>query len=125
AARRAGGHGRRLRPGPPQPGGLGHLARAGRHPAGHVRRSMSEVSKETAPTVLELTGVSRQFGAVRALSDVSFECRAGEIHALVGENGSGKSTLLGIASGFVEPDTGTVRIGGKELRTDSPALEIG
>jgi ribose transport system ATP-binding protein len=83
---------------------------------------MSEVSKETAPTVLELTGVSRQFGAVRALSDVSFECRAGEIHALVGENGSGKSTLLGIASGFVEPDTGTVRIGGKELRTDSPAL---
>jgi len=53
---------------------------------------MSEVSKETAPTVLELTGVSRQFGAVRALSDVSFECRAGEIHALVGENGSGKST---------------------------------
>ena len=83
---------------------------------------MTEVSVETAPTVLELTGVSRQFGAVRALSDVSFECRAGEIHALVGENGSGKSTLLGIASGFVEPDTGTVRIGGKELRTDSPAL---
>ena len=57
---------------------------------------MSEVSKETAPTVLELTGVSRQFGAVRALSDVSFECRAGEIHALVGENGSGKSTCSGL-----------------------------
>ncbi|HJR86442.1 MAG TPA: sugar ABC transporter ATP-binding protein [Acidimicrobiia bacterium] len=72
--------------------------------------------------VLELTGVSRQFGAVRALTDVSFECRPGEIHALVGENGSGKSTLLGIASGFVEPDLGTIRIGGKPLRTDSPAL---
>ena len=71
--------------------------------------------------VLELTGVSRQFGAVRALSDVSFDCRAGEIHALVGENGSGKSTLLGIASGFVEPDRGTIRIGGEPLRTDSPA----
>ena len=77
----------------------------------------------TAPElVLELTGVSRQFGAVRALTDVSFECRPGEIHALVGENGSGKSTLLGIASGFVEPDLGTIRIGGKVLRTDSPAL---
>lgn len=71
--------------------------------------------------VLELEGVSRQFGAVRALTDVSFECRAGEVHALVGENGSGKSTLLGIASGFVDPDLGSVRIGGKPLRTDSPA----
>jgi ribose transport system ATP-binding protein len=58
---------------------------------------------------------------VRALTDVSFECRAGEVHALVGENGSGKSTLLGIASGFVKPDRGTVSIGGMRLRRDSPA----
>ncbi len=86
---------------------------------------MSDGNPEEGSTnhevVLELTGVSRQFGAVRALSQVSFECRAGEIHALVGENGSGKSTLLGIASGFVEPDRGTIRIGGEPLRTDSPA----
>ena len=76
----------------------------------------------TSDVVLELSGISRQFGAVRALSDVSLDCRAGEVHALVGENGSGKSTLLGIASGFVDPDSGTIRIGGKPLRTDSPAL---
>jgi len=76
----------------------------------------------TTELALELSGVSRQFGAVRALTSVSFECRAGEIHALVGENGSGKSTLLGIASGFVEPDRGTVRIGGRLLSRDSPAL---
>jgi ribose transport system ATP-binding protein len=75
----------------------------------------------TGGLVLELRGVSRQFGAVRALTDVSFDCRAGEIHALVGENGSGKSTLLGIASGFVDPDLGTVQIGGHPLRHDSPA----
>jgi ribose transport system ATP-binding protein len=75
----------------------------------------------TEELVLELRGVSRQFGAVRALTDVSFECRAGEVHALVGENGSGKSTLLGIASGFVDPDLGTVQIGGQQLRRDSPS----
>jgi ribose transport system ATP-binding protein len=86
---------------------------------------MSERDPGTATDhelVLELTGVSRQFGAVRALTDVDFDCRAGEVHALVGENGSGKSTLLGIASGFVDPDLGTVQIGGKPLRRDSPAL---
>jgi ribose transport system ATP-binding protein len=75
----------------------------------------------TGDLVLELRGVSRQFGAVRALTDVGFDCRAGEVHALVGENGSGKSTLLGVASGFVDPDLGTIRIGGRPLRRDSPA----
>jgi ribose transport system ATP-binding protein len=72
------------------------------------------------PVVLSLRGVSKAFGAVQALRDVDFECRAAEIHALVGENGSGKSTLLGIASGFLAPDTGTVEIGGRRRRRGSP-----
>jgi ribose transport system ATP-binding protein len=76
----------------------------------------------SSEVVLDLSGISRQFGAVRALTNVSFDCRPGEVHALVGENGSGKSTLLGIASGFVEPDLGTVRIGDHILKRDSPAL---
>src|ERR671931_2659386 len=71
--------------------------------------------------VLSLDGVSKAFGAVQALRDVSFDCRAGEVHALVGENGSGKSTLLGVASGFLAPDDGTVEIGGRRRRRGSPA----
>src|SRR5438093_5057472 len=73
------------------------------------------------PVVLALGGVSKAFGAVQALRDVSFDCRAGEVHALVGENGSGKSTLLGIASGFLAPDGGAVEIGGHRRRRGSPA----
>jgi ribose transport system ATP-binding protein len=71
--------------------------------------------------VLTLRGVSKAFGAVQALREVSIDCRAGEIHALVGENGSGKSTLLGIASGFLTPDEGTVVIGETQRRRVSPA----
>ncbi len=71
--------------------------------------------------VLSLRGISKSFGAVQALRQVSFECRAGEVHALVGENGSGKSTLLGIASGFVAPDEGEIEIGGTLRRRGSPA----
>ena len=68
-----------------------------------------------------LRGVSKSFGAVQALREVSFDCRPGEMHALVGENGSGKSTLLGIASGFVAPDRGEIEIGGQLRRRGSPA----
>jgi ribose transport system ATP-binding protein len=81
----------------------------------------SERGLTTGDVVLELRGISRQFGAVRALTDVSVDCRAGEVHAIVGENGSGKSTLLGIASGFVDPDRGEISIAGRRLRRDSPA----
>src|SRR5437588_7836272 len=74
-----------------------------------------------SPVVLSLAAVWKAFGPVQALRDVSFDCRAGEVHALVGENGSGKSTLLGIASGFLAPDAGTVDIGGRRRRRGSPA----
>jgi len=71
--------------------------------------------------VLALRGVSKAFGAVQALHDVSVDCQSGEIHALVGENGSGKSTLLNIASGFLAPDEGAVEVGGVQRRRISPA----
>ena len=83
---------------------------------------MSTPGPVTPDVVLSLHGVSKAYGAVQALRDVSFECRAGEVHALVGENGSGKSTLLKIASGFISADVGTVEIVGRRLTRASPAL---
>lgn len=73
---------------------------------------------------LSLKNISKQYGVVQALKDVSVDFHAGQIHAVVGENGSGKSTLLGVASGFVEPNRGTVTIGGQLLRRDSPAQAL-
>ncbi|MGE5272185.1 MAG: sugar ABC transporter ATP-binding protein [Verrucomicrobiota bacterium] len=80
-----------------------------------------------APVVLSLQGVSKRFGTVQALQDVSMECRAGEVHAVVGENGSGKSTLLGIASGYLAPDEGVVEIAGHRLHAAraGEALRLG
>ncbi len=60
---------------------------------------------------LELTGVSKRFGATQALRDVSFRVRRGTVHALLGENGAGKSTLVGTAFGLLNADSGTVTAG--------------
>ena len=58
------------------------------------------------PAFLDLSGVSKRFGGVQALRDVSLRVRAGEVHCLVGENGSGKSTLIKIISGVLAPEPG-------------------
>jgi simple sugar transport system ATP-binding protein len=73
-----------------------------------------------APVVLEMSNISKSFGAVTALVDVSIKLRQGEVLALVGDNGAGKSTLIKILSGFHQPDTGTIVSQGKEVRFASP-----
>jgi simple sugar transport system ATP-binding protein len=73
---------------------------------------------------LELTGVAKSFGPVRANRDASLEVRRGEIHALVGENGAGKSTLMRILSGMYAPDSGRVEVNGRDATGWSTAQAI-
>ncbi len=72
------------------------------------------------PIILEMNHISKTFGAVTALVDVSIKLRQGEVLALVGDNGAGKSTLIKILSGFHHPDSGVIVYQGKEVRFDTP-----
>jgi simple sugar transport system ATP-binding protein len=72
------------------------------------------------PVILETRHISKAFGAVTALIDVSIKLHQGEVLALVGDNGAGKSTLIKILSGFHQPDTGTILSKGQEVRFGSP-----
>ncbi len=71
-------------------------------------------------SIVELHGIHKSFAGFPALKDVSFDVRAGEVHALLGENGAGKSTLIRIISGVHAPDRGEVRIGGEVVGLSSP-----
>jgi branched-chain amino acid transport system ATP-binding protein/branched-chain amino acid transport system permease protein len=66
--------------------------------------------------VLEVEGVFKQFGGIRAVADAGLSVGAGEIHALIGPNGAGKTTLFNLISGLFAPDQGTVRLNGREIQ---------
>ena len=69
---------------------------------------MNEASGTMHPPLLRLEGLSKHFGPVVALDEVSFEVRAGEVVALLGDNGAGSSALIKIVSGSLEPSGGRV-----------------
>lgn len=69
---------------------------------------------------LEMKHISKRFGGVQALNDVSLQIEPGEIHALIGENGAGKSTLMKILSGAYKRDSGTIHIDGREVTINNP-----
>ena len=73
------------------------------------------------PPFLELRGLAKAFGVVRALDGVDLVVRGGEVHALVGENGAGKSTLIAIAAGVHQPDRGEIVLRGTPVRFRGPA----
>lgn len=70
--------------------------------------------------VMEASGINKSFPGVKALSDVSITIRKGEVVALLGENGAGKSTLIKVLSGVYQPDSGTIKLNGKEVKFDLP-----
>ncbi len=76
---------------------------------------------------LEIDGISKSFGVVEALTDVTFSVRKGEIHTLLGENGAGKSTLVKIIKGELVPDSGALRLEGRTIDEYSPqkSMELG
>lgn len=69
--------------------------------------------------VLNMKGISKSFPGVKALSNVDFELRKGEIHALMGENGAGKSTLIKVLTGVYEIDEGQINLNGKDIKITS------
>jgi rhamnose transport system ATP-binding protein len=71
--------------------------------------------------LLQLSGVAKSFGAVRALKGVSLDLWPGEVHALLGENGAGKTTLMKIITGAESPDEGALEIAGRPVSRLSPA----
>ncbi|MBL7498828.1 sugar ABC transporter ATP-binding protein [Frankia sp. CNm7] len=71
-------------------------------------------------STVALAGISKRYGPVQALRDVSLTVGTGEVLGLIGENGAGKSTLIGVLSGTVRPDTGTMTVGGREAPLGDP-----
>ncbi|MYZ47567.1 ABC transporter ATP-binding protein [Rhizobiales bacterium L72] len=70
--------------------------------------------------ILEVRGVSKSFGGLRALNDVNLTVQEGSIHAIIGPNGAGKSTLLNVLIGLIEADEGTITYAGERIRGLSP-----
>ncbi|NPV30579.1 MAG: sugar ABC transporter ATP-binding protein [Firmicutes bacterium] len=75
-----------------------------------------------ACNLVEARGITKVFPGVKALTDVDFELRAGEVMALVGENGAGKSTLIKIITGVYTPDAGSLFVNGAEVKQFSPSI---
>ena len=74
---------------------------------------------EQSPPAIELTGINKAFGAVKANKNVHLSVARGSIHGIVGENGAGKSTLMSILYGFYEADSGEIKVNGQSVRIRS------
>lgn len=85
-----------------------------------MRKTTKPENKNDQDWVIELNGVSKNYGGVKALSQVDFKCKKGSIHAILGENGAGKSTLIKIMSGVVQASEGDLIVGGEVRHFANP-----
>ena len=89
---------------------------------------VSDVIKDDRQkSLLEVTALSKSFGSARALKDVNFDVRAGEVHCVLGQNGAGKSTLIKVLAGAHQPDSGEIRWNGDLVTLPDPiaAIDLG
>lgn len=79
------------------------------------------------PYVIEMENITKEFGNFKANDNITLKVEKGEIHALLGENGAGKSTLMSILFGLYQPESGVIKINGKEVKINNPndANELG
>ena len=75
-------------------------------------------------SLVEMKNITKKFGIVTALNEISFKINRGEVHVLLGENGAGKSTLMKILSGVYQPTSGKIIIGGKDYDYLTPKLSF-
>lgn len=81
---------------------------------------MSSNGQQNGQSILRMEKITKHFPGVVALNQVDFECRSGEVHALVGENGAGKSTLMKILAGAYQPDDGRIFLRGEQIALRHP-----
>ena len=92
-----------------------------RRPVAPKAAVAAKQATRAAANTLQLEGISLAFGGIRALKDVSFDVRAGEIRAVIGPNGAGKSSLVNVISGLYRADAGMIRLGGESFAHVPPA----
>ena len=82
----------------------------------------ARLSSDQRPVVLDVKNVSLSFGGVKAIQDVSFDIRKGEVRAIIGPNGAGKTSMLNVINGFYHPQHGTITWHGQERKQMRPHI---